>query len=343
MSDYVLGYFRPIFQIGNEWVEGVQMATGKAMPGFGVAAEQNATVVRIDLQSTQQPVQFYTSPAADLGGHTITEFLTAPDTPLSTVLAINGALAAPCADNPCVEQTNVLFGAAISQGTVVCDPTKAVCNQSEPDVRDSADAGTVVLTITKDLKAQFQVINKKSGLPSNWTSIYTAIAGSPNVPPGQLPPAQFNTGLLLPGEAKVLDGGWNYGVPFRPESLNANDDAVWIAGRTALGLSKDRRYLFLLTIDGVEDQSMKYGATFYDVGQWLLIAGAYDGITVDGGGSTAMAMMARQSDGKFVPVLMNVPHGTEAPPYLMRSNAQFFGVVVPGVISDPAAICKLCS
>jgi hypothetical protein len=338
MNDYVLGYFRPIFQIGKEWVEGVQVATGKAMPSFGVVAEQNATIVRIDLQSSPQ-LQFYTSGAADLGGHTITEFLTAKNTPLSTVLAINGALAAPCGP------ANVLFGAAISQGKVVCDPTQPVCKQSVPDVRDSADAGTVALTITIEgcangPKAEFKLINKETGLPPDWKSIHTAIAGSPNIAPGQLPPARFNTGLLLPGKAKVLDGGWNFGIPFRPENLNSNDDAVWLAGRTAIGLSKDGRYLFLLTIDGVEDQSMRYGATFYDVGQWLLIAGAYDGITVDGGGSTAMAMMARQGDGSFVPVLMNVPHGTEGPPYLMRSNAQFFGVVVPGVISDPAATSR---
>jgi hypothetical protein len=122
--------------------------------------------------------------------------------------------------------------------------------------------------------------------------------------------------------------------------LNANDDAVWIAARTAVGLSQDKRYLFLLTIDGVEDLGMRYGATFYDVGQWLLIAGAYGGFTLDGGGSTAMAMMALQSDNAFLPTLMNVPHGSETTPYFMRSNDQFFGVVLSGVIENAELISK---
>jgi hypothetical protein len=330
MSESLLGYWRPLFQIGGEWVEGIQCATGKAMPGFGVAAEQNATIVRIDLLNIPG-LQFYTTAAGDLTGRTITDFFSAPATPLSTVLAINGALAA--SSNGQV----YLFGAAVSQGAVVCDPTQPV-QGNEPDVRTAADAGTVALTITKDLQASFQVINAQTGLPNNWDAIYNAVAGSPNVPPGQLPPTPFNTGLLLPGEAMVLRGGVNRGVPFPPETLNAADDAVWIAARTAVGLSQDQQYLFLLTIDGVEDLGMRYGATFYDVGQWLLGAGAYDGLTLDGGGSTAMAMTALQSDGSFLPTLLNVPHGSETVPYLMRSNDQFFGVVLQGVIEDKGSI-----
>jgi hypothetical protein len=324
MSDYILGYWRPLFQIGGQWVEGIQYATGKAMPGFGVAAEQNAIVVRIDLQNTPG-LQFYTTPQNDLTGSTIMQFLTASDTPLSTVLAINGALAASAGGNV------YLFGAAISQGNVVCDPTEP---SSLPNVRNSADAGTVALTITENLQASFQEINAQTGLPGDWTSIYTAVAGSPNVPPGSVPPVPFNTGLLLPGDAMVLKDGWNRGVPFRPDTLNPSDDAVWLAARTAVGLSQNNNFLFLLTVDGVEDQGMRYGATFYDMGQWLLMAGAYQGLTLDGGGSTAMAMIAGQTDGSFIPVLMNVPHGGETAPYVMRSNAQFFGVVLPGVIEN---------
>jgi hypothetical protein len=297
------------------------------MPGFGVAAEQNATVVRIDLRNTPQ-VQFYTSPQSDLAGNTIMQFLTASDTPLSTVLAINGALAASSGANV------YLFGAAISQGTVVCDPTQPSAN---PNVGNSDD-GTVALTISEDLQASFQVINAETGLPVNWTSTYTAVAGSPNVPPGSVPPVAFNTGLLLPGDAMVLKDGWNRGIPFRPDTLNATDDAVWLAARTAVGLSQDNNFLFLLTVDGVEDQGMRYGATFYDVGQWLLMAGAYQGLTLDGGGSTAMAMMALQSDNSFLPTMMNVPHGSETVPYYMRSNAQFLGVVLPGVIENAGSI-----
>ena len=61
----------------------------------------------------------------------------------------------------------------------------------------------MALTITKDLQASFQVINAQTGLPSDWNTIYTAVAGSPNVPPGQVPPTQFNTGLLMAGATSI--------------------------------------------------------------------------------------------------------------------------------------------
>lgn len=57
--------------------------------------------------------------------------------------------------------------------------------------------------------------------------------------------------------------------------------------RTGYGLCKEKRFLFLLVIDGRQDASQ--GATVREVGQWLLYYGAYTGINMDGGGSTTMA------------------------------------------------------
>ena len=57
--------------------------------------------------------------------------------------------------------------------------------------------------------------------------------------------------------------------------------------RTGLGLSQDRRYLFLLTVDG-RQPGWSDGADFHDTGDWLRRFGAYDGINADGGGSTTM-------------------------------------------------------
>ena len=57
--------------------------------------------------------------------------------------------------------------------------------------------------------------------------------------------------------------------------------------RTGIGLSKDGQYLFFLTIDGRQTNS--YGATVCGVGNLLKIFGAYNGINMDGGGSTTMA------------------------------------------------------
>jgi Phosphodiester glycosidase len=332
MNGYVLGNWRNLFQIDNQWLETIQFATGKALPGSEIAAEHDVTIVRIDLFNTPG-LQFYTSPKADLGPKTIEQFLTAADTPLSTVLAINGALAA-------TQDGNVyLFGAAISQGNVVCDPTQPAVPGGQPDVRNSADAGTVALTITEDLQAAFQTINAATGLPEGWANIYTAVSGSPNVSPGVAPPLPFNTGLLQPGQAMVLMGGVNQGLTSQ-DTLRPEGDAVWVAGRTAVGLSSNQQFLFLLTANGVENGTPAYGATFYDVGQWLLAAGASDGVTLDGGGSTAMAMMAPQVRNTFAPVLMNVPYGTESTPYYMRANNHYFGVVLPGVIGNTGLIRK---
>lgn len=72
--------------------------------------------------------------------------------------------------------------------------------------------------------------------------------------------------------------------------------------RTALGLSADRRYLFLLTIDG-RQPGWSEGADFRSTGEWLNRFGAADGINVDGGGSTTMVM----ADCVGLPLRLNRP------------------------------------
>lgn len=59
-----------------------------------------------------------------------------------------------------------------------------------------------------------------------------------------------------------------------------------LAPRTAIGLSEDRRYVFLLAIDGRRHASQ--GSTVAEVGEWLLYFGAHTGINMDGGGSTTL-------------------------------------------------------
>ncbi len=57
--------------------------------------------------------------------------------------------------------------------------------------------------------------------------------------------------------------------------------------RSALGLSQDGRYLILMTIDG-RQTGYSEGATAYEESEWLQRFGAYNGINLDGGGSTHM-------------------------------------------------------
>lgn len=93
--------------------------------------------------------------------------------------------------------------------------------------------------------------------PTNTTGIYTAISGSRT--------------LLIRG--------------VNVNTATPND----IDPRTAFGLSQDRRYLLLLTLDG-RQPGWSDGADFRDTGEWLKRFGAYDGINVDGGGSTTAVM-----------------------------------------------------
>ncbi len=59
--------------------------------------------------------------------------------------------------------------------------------------------------------------------------------------------------------------------------------------RTGFGLSQDRRYLYLLTVDGRQN-TWSMGADWYETGEWLRRFGAWDAINVDGGGSTTMVL-----------------------------------------------------
>lgn len=59
--------------------------------------------------------------------------------------------------------------------------------------------------------------------------------------------------------------------------------------RTAIGVSQDKRYLYLMTLDG-RQTGWSDGADWATTGQWLKNFGAYEGINVDGGGSTTSVM-----------------------------------------------------
>ncbi len=60
-----------------------------------------------------------------------------------------------------------------------------------------------------------------------------------------------------------------------------------LAPRTAIGLSKDRRWLYLLAVDGRQpDYSL--GANMHDLVAILKDAGAWDAMNMDGGGSTTL-------------------------------------------------------
>jgi len=78
--------------------------------------------------------------------------------------------------------------------------------------------------------------------------------------------------------------------------------------RTAVGLSKNGRFLYVLVIDGRQG-AYSTGATTAETAQWLLRLGAWTALNLDGGGSTAMAVEGEDGEPKLVnrPVHNNIP------------------------------------
>jgi len=116
----------------------------------------------------------------------------------------------------------------------------------------------------------------------------------------------------------------------------ASDDILH--PRTGFGLSEDRRYLLLMTIDGRRHASL--GCSIGEVGEWLKHFGAYTGINMDGGGSTTLVRWDAKSRSAE---LINQPVGNgktwhDKDPALEqrdyrpteRANGNNFGVIVAG-------------
>jgi len=75
--------------------------------------------------------------------------------------------------------------------------------------------------------------------------------------------------------------------------------------RTAAGITKDGRYLILMTIDG-RQEGYSEGATKVETAEWLRKLGAWDALNFDGGGSTNLVIQG--PDGQ--PKLVNHPRST---------------------------------
>jgi hypothetical protein len=104
--------------------------------------------------------------------------------------------------------------------------------------------------------------------------------------------------------------------------------------RTAFGISQDKRYLFLLVIDG-RQAPYSSGAYDHETAAWLILMGAYDGMNVDGGGSTTMVI--EDSTGKAK--RLNRPSAV-ADSGKERTIASHFGIYAkpaPGFINDVVA------
>ena len=72
-------------------------------------------------------------------------------------------------------------------------------------------------------------------------------------------------------------------------SMDPNDPFVFNRHpRTAVGINQDTTKLFLVTVDGRQVTSL--GMNLYELADLMLQLGVYQGINLDGGGSTTMVV-----------------------------------------------------
>ena len=154
----------------------------------------------------------------------------------------------------------------------------------------------------------FDATNRPTVIYTNWpatsvTGVYTAVAG--------------NYSLVVAGKNVI------------PRTATEVDP------RTLFGLSKDRRFLYLVTIDG-RQPGYSNGANDYESAGWLLLLGAYDGVNMDGGGSTTLVI----EDSTGVPVRLNqssavADSGRER---TVGSHLGLFAKPLLGFINDVVAV-----
>ncbi|PTX97883.1 phosphodiester glycosidase family protein [Opitutus sp. ER46] len=157
--------------------------------------------------------------------------------------------------------------------------------------------GAAVLLITRDNHATITTTAKPIAVEKYWT----AVAGSERV--------------LIDGVKPV----------FKPTKFNTTEHP-----RSAVGISKDGRYLILLAIDG-RQPGYSIGAPMDDVAAWLLRFGAWQGLNLDGGGSTALVRASEDGPMQLNKVSgAGKPHGDqsdfEVVKRVQRSNGNHLGV-----------------
>lgn len=150
-------------------------------------------------------------------------------------------------------------------------------------------------------------------------------------------PAAPTNGLhtAVSGYYNILYNGVNVGSNYIGNSQSAH----LLQPRTALGLSQDRRYLYLLVIDGRQG-ALEYSEGAYDwqTAEWLKLLGAWDGANMDGGGSTCLVVQ----DSTGFPLPLNRDSASlTAPGYRERTAGAHFGIYaapLPGFFTNVNAL-----
>ena len=103
--------------------------------------------------------------------------------------------------------------------------------------------------------------------------------------------------------------------------------------RTAIGLSADKRFLYLLAIDG-RQAGYSDGAYDYETAGWLMLLGAHDGVNMDGGGSTTLTIQDSTGQPRRLnhpSAVANDPRGRER---TVGSHLGIYAAPLPGLIDN---------
>jgi hypothetical protein len=296
----VFGPWTPIFK-------GIDHVVGTNNPNIAGNFPNEWQVVhcvRVDL--TDPDIQLFTTPRASSYAAESRETLTQTvpgilqQYKLQVVSDANFYNANPGGADPSSSGVNCeVYGLQISSGIVVSAETSA-------DYSGDPRAASLLFTTNKQPRFVFK--NLPPG--TNTTGIYTAITG------------------YYP----IVSNGVNIGAA----SISGYPDSFihQTQPRTAFGVSRDARYLYVLTIDG-RQSGYSDGALDSETAYWMLQCGAWNAINMDGGGSTSLYM----ADSTGSPMALN--HSSYLAAYgRERYIGSQFGVYakpVPAFINDVSA------
>ena len=298
----VVGPWVPIFK-------GVSVSFSTNTPGTGAlfAEQQAVRVARVDL--TDPDIHFFTTPrntnyvadSSETGGMTPNQFATN----YGMNLVINANFFAPNNNYNFPEWT-----AMDVTGLLVCTG-QVVSAQEQITQSDGTYGNAAALLFTSNNVARF--------VPTNWpaaslTGIYTAVAGDY--------PILYSNNIV----AYVYTNAYYQGNGASP-----NYPVHQLNPRTAYGLSADRHYLFLMTLDGRQG-GYSDGAYDWETARWMQLFGASDAVNMDGGGSTTLVQMSSTG----VPVMLNNSSAV-AGNGLQRTIGSLFGLTanpLPGYINN---------
>ena len=111
-------------------------------------------------------------------------------------------------------------------------------------------------------------------------------------------------------------------IVLQGQPVSGLDDSA-LNPRTAIGLNKNGRYVYLIVVDG-RQPFYSAGITFADLAQLLIDHGVYTAMSLDGGGSSTLVIEGENGE----PVILNSPIDNYIPGR-ERPVANHIGVYVP--------------